>query len=459
VVVRLHEDRPDYFACSYLKRSLPLKMAGFHEIIYGDVADSSLTRLAYIAPTGFGKSSVIGFAVPIWASCYKKANEILYVSASGRFAEEKLRRIRMEIESNEDLQRDFDLSPGPVWRDDEIILSNGVRTIARGMGSQITGMRPNLIILDDIEDDETVRSEVKRAHLWEWLNIVIFNRVGPGDRILVIGSLISRLSFLHKLIGKEAEARGWRSRVFTATEGGLSTWDERFSTNDLEDRRRELAGLPGVYEALYSADVGGYEKYAFKKDWLAYYTNAPDRLRVFTVVDPGAGEKEGDSYTAIVTVGVHPDTGYIYVLDVIKRRYNVQTLELFGAMFMVYDTFRPIKFGIESVVFQKYLGPFFLKECRERGKTPNVVELKRDNRVSKDQRIRSLSHWFEEGKILIRPDMYALIAEYEAYPDCATVDVLDALSMAVNDMVSKGGTSSNRGSPPMYKASNRIINF
>ena len=92
------------------------------------------------------------------------------------------------------------------------------------------------------------------------------------------------------------------------------------------------------------------------------------------------------------------------------RRYNVETLEMFGGMFMVYDVFRPLKFGIESVVFQKYIKAFFERECRERNKTPNIIELKRDNKVSKDARIRGLAHWWESGKIIIRKDMFSLIA-------------------------------------------------
>ena len=117
-------------------------------------------------------------------------------------------------------------------------------------------------------------------------------------------------------------------------------------------------------------------------------------------------------------------------------------------MFLVYDVYRPIRFGIESVVFQKYLKIFFEKECRYRGITVYVVEIKRDTKVSKDFRIRSLGHFFAEGKILIRPDMFSLIAEYEAYPECLSIDVLDALSMLVNDLMVPGKISANTGVAP-----------
>jgi hypothetical protein len=349
---------------------------------------------------------------------------------------------------NELIRLDFGIQPGAVWRDNECVLSNGVRLMARGKGSQITGMRPELIILDDIETEEEARSELERARLNEWFYLTLMNRPKADvGRIFIIGSRSNRLSFINNFTTEEAAKVGWISRVYS-TKDGKTIWKEMWSEDTLAQKRRELSPMPGAYEALYEADVSQFQRNAFKREWLRYYDKTPEGLRIFTAVDPGAGEKETNCFTAIVTCGYDLNTGIIYVLDVIKRRYNVETLEMFGGMFLVYDVFRPIKFGIETVVFQKYIKAFFERECRERGKTPNIVELKRDNKISKDARIRSLAHWFESGKIFIPRNCFALEAEYEAYPECMTVDVLDALSMCVNDMIAPGKISVNKGARP-----------
>lgn len=426
---------------------MPLGIPAFHQAIYRDL-ESSLTRLNIIAPTGFGKSTVVGFAFPLWLACFEYFKEILYVGATAEFAEYKLSLIANEIESNNDLRNDFDLRQGKIWKVNEIELSNGVRILARGKGSQITGMRPECIILDDIETEKEARSETERAALREWFYLTLLNRPLPAGKIIQIGSLSSKLSWGCNFLTDESRKEGWTSRVFALPEDDSSIWPEMWSNEDIQKKKRELTPLPGAFEALFKADPGQFAKYAFKKEWIRYYDKVPQGLRVFTAVDLGAGEEEGNSYTAIVTIGIDQNSGAIYVLDFIKRRYNVETLEMFGAMFMVYEVYKPIRFGIESVAFQKYIKQFFEKECRERGKTPNVIELKRDNQVSKDYRIRSLSHWFEEGKIFIRPDQFALIAEYEAYPEVSSCDGLDALSMAVNDMAGPGKLSSNVGKAP-----------
>lgn len=422
-----------------------MKIPDFHREIYALGANKDLRRVAIVAPTGFGKSSVVSYTLPIWATCYGHYEEILIVSSSAEFAESRLLKIKAEFEANENIQNDFRIRKSDIWRNNEARLSNGVAIFARGKYSQITGMRPGLIILDDIETEDEARSELERTRLYQWFYLTLTNRPKAElGRIFIIGSISNRLSFLNNFITPEAEKIGWVSRVY-ATNDGKTVWKEMWDDETLAQKRKELSPLPGAYEALYEADVTQFQRNAFKREWLRFYPKAPDGLRIFTAVDPGAGEKEADSYTAIVTCGYDLNSGIVYVLDVIKRRYNVETLEMFGAMFLVYDVFRPLKFGIESVVFQKYIKAFFERECRERGKTPNIIELKRDNKVSKDARIRSLAHWFESGKIFIRPDQYSLIAEYEAYPEVVTNDVLDALSMCINDMIMPGKISANKG--------------
>lgn len=438
---------PDIFGQIYLKHELKLGTPQFHRDIYDLIADRSLKRVCVIAAVGHGKSTVLVYVSPIWMACYKTEEEILIISSSAEFAEYRLRKIIDEFETNELLKIDFNIYPDEPWKHNEIKLSNGVRILARGKGSQISGLRPTCMLCDDIETEDEARSEVERERLKSWWYLTVMHRPVPMGRIFLIGSISSKLAFLNNFAGEDAKSFGWTTKIFVPKHG-KSIWQELWSDEVLAKKRKELSALPGAYEALVEADTSAFTKYAFKREWLRYYEKTPDNLRIFTAIDPGAGEKESDSYTSILTGGIDVNSGCIYVLDVIKRRYNVETLEMFGAMFMVYDIYKSLKFGFESVAFQKYIKAFFEKECRERGKTPRIIEIKRDTKISKDYRIRSLAHWFEEGKILIRPDQHALIAEYEAYPECVTVDVLDALSMLVNDLIAPGKISVNRGEPP-----------
>jgi hypothetical protein len=93
------------------------------------------------------------------------------ISDSGDQARALLEPIRDELTNNELLRRDFphvcepaDRRPPPSrWAADEIITRNGIRVTALGCRKRVRGLkqrehRPSLIILDDVESDEGVRS-------------------------------------------------------------------------------------------------------------------------------------------------------------------------------------------------------------------------------------------------------------------------------------------------------------
>lgn len=437
---------------------MTLKIPEFHQEIYGLLQDSSLKRLIIIAPTGFGKSSVAIFAFPLWLICYGIVKRIILLSASSTFAERRLRSIKAEIEGNISLQNDFGIAPSNIWTSNEIETNNGVNILALGKGSQITGERPDIIIGDDIETEDEAKSEVSRSSLNEYFYKTVMNRPAPDGRIILIGSVSNKLAFLNTF--KEPEQQKvWTVKTYK-TEQCRSIWHDKWSDDDLRQKKVELSAFPGVYEALYESDVSQIQKYTFKREWLKYYTELPKDISAgYVAVDPAIGLAVHNDYTAIVA-GVSDTRGNLYVTNVIKKRYNVDTLELFGALFGLYDTQNIAEFGIESVGFQKFIKVFFEQECIRRNKFPTVREIQHDTRVTKEARISSLAPMFQKGQIYIKRDMYDLIAEYEAYPEVKNDDVLDSLSI-LKDMIVPVAMLPriNKGLIPKYRPQSRGINF
>lgn len=429
--LKLGSDDPAWFTSHYLKQTLPLEIPDFHVEIYDLAKDSSLKRVAIIAPTGFGKSSCVSLAFPLWASSYAHYAEILIISATAEFANYRLRLIKTEIESNDLLRDDFGIQQGDIWRDNEINLNNEVRILARGRGSQVTGMRPELIIVDDIETEDQAKSELERASLREWFYKTLMNRPAPGGRIFMIGSISSKLAFLNEFLTEESK-QVWETRVYRTTQCH-SIWDAKWSDSDLAKKKVELAPFPGIYEALYESDVTQIQKYTFQKDWLRFYDELPkEKFPLFVTVDPAIGEGIHNDYTAIIVGGMDTN-GILWIADVIKQRFNVEALELFGALFQIYDRYKPVKIGIESVAFQKFLKVFFESECRRIGKYPLIVELKHDTPTTKQARISSLAPLFQSGRVMLKRDFYGLLSEYDAYPEVEHDDCIAEGSMILTD--------------------------
>lgn len=438
-----------------MSAELPLRIPEFHVDIYDHLINRSLTRLVFRAPTGFAKTSVVGFAFPTYLACYGLGKRLLYLSATASFAERRLRDIKQVFENNIKIRNEFGVEPGDIWRDNEITLSNGFNILALGAGSQITGERPDYIIADDVESEEDAKSEVKRAALNYWWDATVMNRPATDGRVILIGSRSSPLAFLNRF-DKEPHNKIWVVKDYS-TKDCKTIWKEKWDDKFLEQKKQELAATPGIYAALYEGDVSQTSSYTFKKEWLRFYDKQPDNLAIFTCVDPAVSDNMDSDFTAIVTGGIDQH-GNIFILDIIKKRFNAETLELFGALFTIYEVYKPVKIGIETVGFQKYIKLFFDSECRKRGKYPQVVEIKRDTKVTKISRISSLAPLAQSGQLFIRQEHYDFISEWEAYPSVIHDDVLDAASM-LKDLAMPRAFTSNKGFINKYKPTNSAINF
>ena len=119
--------------------------------------DTALTKIAVAAPRGHAKSTVTTFEFALHQALFKKANNIIIISATEDLAIRFLRTIKAELEYNPRIKMLFGDMKSPKWSETEIVLANGVAINARGRGAQIRGLkhgsfRPDLIILDDLED-------------------------------------------------------------------------------------------------------------------------------------------------------------------------------------------------------------------------------------------------------------------------------------------------------------------
>lgn len=194
---------------------------------------------AYAAPRGHGKSTA-GVEIPaLWHAAYGHRQFIVIVSNTWTQAVERLSTIVHEIETNAELRAAFpDLRPAidergmvVAWRDDDIVLANGVRVIAAGAGKAIRGIksaekRPDLLLLDDLEDETSVATGEALAKRLKWINSVALALSGPNAGIdaLWVGTILSRRALMNQATGAALDpgadrpewAKSWRPHVYRA---------------------------------------------------------------------------------------------------------------------------------------------------------------------------------------------------------------------------------------------------
>lgn len=414
---------------------------------------TSPLHLALHAPRGHAKSTLGSQIVPIWHTVMNTKHLILLVSDTQTQAMRNLKVIKNEWETNHALRA---LCPSITpnkdkWTESEIELFHGKtvshKIIALGSGHQLRGLRflqwrPDLVVIDDGEDDEMVRSDLRRLTYQEWFDNVIL-KLDPQCDVVKIGTIIHEYSLLNRLIRQtnEADAHRYQNftrRIFVAlNDQGESTWPERESADELKFQR-ELNPYSFSQEKQGQPVDPSY--CPFKAEFFTerrWWTQLPTALSISITIDPAWTVKDHSKETALICAGWDAQ-GRLWVLDEHHAKYDDPSLilDLILDWYLRWNKNEQVhpqqKFfcvGFDTISAQKMLMTSFRDRCRERELHPHLRELKADR--DKIRRIWQLEPFFRHDKIFLRPDMTYLQSQLQGFPrnvQGGLVDCADALA-------------------------------
>ena len=406
--------------------------------------------VAIAAPRGFAKSTLCSFLLPLWSICHDENHFIILISNTQAQAKKFLQMIRYEFETNGPLKQRYPaLAPHKdKWSDEEIEVKRhgklAHKIVAIGAGAQLRGLRflqyrPDLIILDDIENEELVDSEIRREDLKAWLDRTVLH-VNAKAAIVVIGTVLHEVSLLNRLVrqaldeDKRSYGR-WTRRVFQAIELERSTWEAYQSTDSLHALREQ--DPESFNQEKQNEPVGlGYKSFDKPEFWTErrWRGDWPAELAISITCDPACTDKEYSDETAISIAG-WDSRARLWSLDLEHNKYTEpdQIIERLLAHYLrwtehekSHPTHRFVAVGIEKIAFQKYLISQFKQICRLRHLHPHVVELKGDR--DKTRRIRQLVPLFVQDRIFLRPEQTYLEHQLRAFPKGRYDDCGDALA-------------------------------
>ena len=425
-----------YFFKTYLPHYFTLEFAPFHYELVSLLGVKG-TPIAIKAPREHAKSTIVSFGYPLKEILFKGRRFIVIVSDTKTQAELFTRFIKLELEENERIKADFGDLRGVVWAEDRFITSNDVFVLARGRGQKIRGMRhrqhrPDLVILDDIENDKSVKNPKIVKETLKWIREAVMGSIARGGldgTLFVIGTLLSKKSVLAELL-KDPE---WISKEYSAlSEDGIPLWPAKFTKEDLDKIKRKIGSI--AFSKEYQGNPRD-EEGAFREEWIRYYHQEElinKELIKVSFVDPSVGSGESNDYKAVITIGKDLETGIIYVLDAFIKKSSID--QLLRVVFNRYREHNPFVIGFESNGFQSVLADIWEKEVLQAGYTPPIKLV--DHRINKEIRIISLSPLIERGLIRFQKghsDQEILIEQLIYFPE-STVndDGPDALEGAVS---------------------------
>lgn len=225
----------------------------------------------------------------------------------------------------------------------------------------------------------------------------------------------------------------------------LTIWPARFPWDELKKMERSMG--PYLYSSQMRnrpmSDEGGLAQ----ENQISWFTTGEIRpvrevLRIHSTVDVAGMEADsrGD-YTVLTTAGFDRD-GRCYVLDI--RRGHFTPTEVIDHIFDIHRIYRPIDIKIEKDAHARVLGHFLQREMAKRQIFPTIVELKRDTRTSKVQRIKGLQPWFAAKIIRFYEGLVSktdLVREIVEFPSSAHDDILDTLADQMQNR--EGGVNSD----------------
>lgn len=339
-----------------------------------------------MVPRGFGKTTTIN-AANLYALCYKECKFLLYVSESGPHSQAQLKNVKNELEGNNKIKVVFgeqrpQQRSGAKWTEDWAQCTNGVNLVARGRGAQIRGLlldgfRPDRVMVDDVEDDESVKTEDQRQKVREWAYRTLLPALQEEEEeedvtLIATGTLLHSEALL-AILRQDPE---FNTVVLEAIDrDGDPLWPEHMDLEDLERKKTSfaLAGMLAGYYLEYHNSVRADETAKFRKEFFIY-TPPEQKLIKALAVDPAISEKKGADFFALAVTGMD-DRGIHHVLDVMMKR-GVPPREQVDLIFRYSTTFFPVHFhGIEAVAFQRALIHLVQEEMFSRNHYFEVVPI------------------------------------------------------------------------------------
>ncbi|GAB6035812.1 phage terminase large subunit [Fundidesulfovibrio butyratiphilus] len=441
-------------------------------------------RLAVAAPRGEAKSTVVSLMFVLWCVVTGRKRYVpLIADAFEQAAATLLEPIKAELEANPRLAMDFPeaCGTGRLWNAGVVITAGDAKLQAFGSGKRMRGLRhgphrPDLVICDDLENDENVRSPDQRDKLQAWLTKTVLSLGEAGDTmdVILVGTILHYDSVLARLL----ENPLWRSRKFRA----VLAWPERM---DLWDRWEEIllargqaggeagdgqagghkAGGEDAARAFYEENAQAMQAGA-RVSWpsarplyklmvkrardghaafdseqqndplqgegapfancIVFWVARPDDWRFFGAVDPSLG-KAGASRdpSAILVGGYSRERGVLDVVEAsIRKRLPDRIIE---DVLAFHAQYRCLLWAVEAVQFQEFLRTELIRRATARGL---AMPARGVTPISdKGLRIEAMQPYFEQGRIRLHTSQRTLIEQLRHWPKADHDDGPDCLEM------------------------------
>ncbi|EJV8860096.1 phage terminase large subunit, partial [Salmonella enterica] len=422
---------------------------------------------AIAAPRGEAKSTLVSQLFVLWCIIRGIKHYPVIIMDSIDQAYPMLEAIKAELLYNPRLRHDFPdvCVQGRVWQMGTIVTANNIKVTVAGSGKKLRGLRhgpyrPDLVILDDIENDENVQSPEQRDKLDSWLKktVLPLGEAGGKTDVVYIGTILHYDSVLSRTLSNPM----WRTARFKAVirwPDNMKLWEtwEAYIRNEepemaalfyAANEAAMLAGAivswaarplltlmkirvrdgHGTFDSEYQNDpVSGEDAIFAGEKVIKFWTEEVREWVFFGACDPSLG-KFGNNRrdpSAILVGGFNPYTG---ILDVVVADIRRRVPDKIIADIIEYQRkYHCLAWSFESVQFQEFLRQVLVDVSAKAGvPVPAVPVIPSTDKIL---RIESLQPHVLNGLIRLHASQSTLLDQLRHFPKADHDDGPDALHM------------------------------
>jgi hypothetical protein len=427
------------FAEEFFPHLLTKPSADFQKKIYGALSKKHRSLCIEVFRGG-GKSTICLIIKPIHFAIFNQTGDITLISKSESFVINEInRKIKHEFDHNEKLRKIFGDQTTEKWSETYFVLKNGIAFEGLGIGGQLRGGRRGLIVLDDLEDEESAISEDQRDKLKRRIGKEIAPKLLPDGEMVYVGTPVHQLCYIHQVY--QTPNNGWEKLMFPAykegrQESGYEQWQEMYNHTFLQGEKTKWG--TNYFSSEYLCNPIVDENCPIKEDQIRYWKDLPQQYSCVISVDPAYSDDASADYKVAAIVAI----------DQAQNRYLLTYLR-------THDTLGEFQDGIINLFLQhrsyctgvgipnsgveKSFFDSFMKKCEERKIYPPVIELKNSfmrsgtsiSVTNKKSRVTAaLQPLFQSGKYYIRPEHLEARDELLTIGQSRHDDIVDCLAYA-----------------------------
>lgn len=412
---------------------------------------------------------------------YGISRTILIIGEAEKDAIRSVGWVRRQIERNSYWCQTFGLRAGSKWEETQIEIVNDSFDIdgnprqynpqgeplkppmtswvlAAGMTGSLRGInfddyRPDLIIVDDPQSDESATTDTQRKKTVDLLLGAVKNSLAPASDE-PNAKLVMAITPIHKedvaqFALKDEEFHSvvfpcWtRETLNLPVDQQVSSWEGRFPTEELRTEKRLAAqrGKLYVFTREKECRVSSEATAKLSSSWLKIRepgVRVPFGCYSVLAIDPVPPPSEVQIAKGLADKDYEAHyvwsrwQGDYHLADYDKNRGHEPSWTIATA-FRLYMQWRPTYVVVEAIAYQRVLKWLLEEEMKRRQVfftvLPYVDKRKKYNRI-----VSTIGGLASNGKLWIGAEHTEFLSQFESYPDVEFDDDLDASAIALSQM-------------------------